>query len=117
MRVTSNFALSLILCAFAVGCSSGTATTPETSANNEKILAAVNGEPKVKDSYINDAGVLYVQVADDGTKRDGYAEYLCQLAKDNGGGVSIVRVMKVNTFNDPNKYNAYGVLLGESSCQ
>lgn len=117
MKAPFNFALPLILIAFATGCSSGTTTATETSANNEKILAAVNGEPKVKDSYINDAGVLYVQVADDGTRRDGYAEYLCQLAKDNGGGVSIVRVMQVNTFNDPNKYNAFGVLLGESSCQ
>lgn len=113
-----NLTIAVLFIAFALGCSSeATTTTTETSPANEEVLAAMMAEPKIKDAYINDANVLYVQVADDGTKRDGYAEYLCQVAKDKGVSLFKVRVMKVNTFNDPNRYNAYGVLLGETTCQ
>lgn len=84
--------------------------------SNEEVLAIVKEEPKVKDAVITEAGVLYAGVLDDGTRRDGYAEYLCQLLRDNGAIATRVKVVKANSHNDPNKDNAYGVLLGEAYC-
>ena len=80
-------------------------------------LDAVKKEPKVLDAYITEVGVLYVQVRDDGTKRNGYAEYLCQVLKDHHSSASRVKVVKANSQNDPDRDNAYGVLLGESWCR
>ena len=78
----------------------------------------IDNEPKVLDAYINDAGYLYVQVVDDGTNRNGYASYICQEARAVFPTVKVnmVRVMKVNTFNHPDKFNAYGIRLGEYRC-
>ncbi len=90
---------------------------PKAEKDNEKILGLVKSEPKVKDAVITDSDVLYVGVIDDGTKRDGYADYLCQVLKDNQSGIGRVKVVKLNSQNDPNKDNAYGVLLGESWCK
>lgn len=90
-----------------------TADMPE----NKVALKAILKEPKVKDATITDAGVLYVQVVDDGTNRNGYAEYLCSFLKKNYSSVNRVKVVKVNSQNDPSKDNAYGVLLGESWCK
>ncbi len=90
---------------------------PEQEKSNEKILEVVNAEPKVKDAVITDANVLYVGVIDDGTKRDGYAEYLCQVLKDNQSDISRVKVVRFNSHNDPDKDNAYGVQLGEAWCK
>lgn len=113
----AKFTFPLFSIAFAFACSSGSSESTSTdSSNNEAVLAAVKAEPKVKDATITDANVLYVGVVDDGTKRDGYADYLCQVAKEKGRDLFKVRVMKVNSFDDPNRYDAYGVLLGESSC-
>jgi len=88
---------------------------PKVSNSKEVILIKVQKEPKVLDAFINDAKVLYVSVRDDGTRRDGYAEYLCQLV--GGSVVKRVKVVKVNSQNDPERDNAYGVLLGESWCK
>lgn len=89
----------------------------EKTRTNEKLLRTIKAEPKVKDAVITDADVLYVGVQDDGTKRDGYAQYLCQVLKDNHSTVSRVKVVRAGSHNDPDKDNAYGVLLGESTCQ
>lgn len=37
---------------------------------------------------------LYVSVKDDGTKRDGFAQYLCLILKDHGISSVIIHVMK-----------------------
>ena len=83
----------------------------------DKALDAVIAEPKVKDAVITDADVLYASVLDDGTRRDGYAEYLCQLLGDYKTTVKRVKVVKYNSTNDPDRDNAYGVLLGEAMCE
>ncbi len=92
-------------------------SSTNTNTNNEKALIEIRKEKKVKEAIITEANVLYVSVADDGTRRDGYAEYLCQILKENGSNINWVKVTKVNSTNDPNRDNAYGVLLGESHCQ
>ena len=94
----------------------GAATNHGAAYNNDAALAAIKAEPKVKDAYITDVGVLYASVIDDGTRRDGYASYLCQVLKDNNSSAKRVKVVKLGSSNDPNRDNAYGVLLGESWC-
>jgi aspartokinase len=90
--------------------------TSTNNTNNDKALIEIRKEKKVKEAIITEANVLYVSVVDDGTRRDGYAEYLCQILKENGSNINWVKVTKVNSTNDPNRDNAYGVLLGESHC-
>lgn len=84
---------------------------------NEKALAAIRQEKKVAEAIISDANVLYVSVKDDGTRRNGYAEYLCQILKENHSKVNWVKITKVGSTNDPKRDNAYGVLLGECHCR
>jgi len=91
--------------------------TSTNNTNNDKALIEIRKEKKVKEAIITEANVLYVSVVDDGTRRDGYVEYLCQILKENGSNINWVKVTKVNSTNDPNRDNAYGVLLGESHCQ
>lgn len=88
-----------------------------SSDSNQSLLEMVRKEPKVKEAIITDANVLYVSVLDDGTKRDGYASYLCELVRETKSSVNRVKVVKVNSTNDPKRENSYGVLLGESWCE
>jgi len=83
--------------------------------SNSDILKLVKSEPKVRDATITSADVLYVSVVDDGTSRDGYASYICETIR--GGSVNHVKVVKFGSINDPNKDNAYGIVLGESYCK
>lgn len=92
-------------------------TGNEVSANgNNAALELIKQEPKVKEAIITDVNVLYVSVVDDGTNRDGYASYLCEILREKKAAAKRVKVVKVNSTNDPNRDNAYGVLLGESYC-
>jgi hypothetical protein len=87
------------------------------NASSDQALTEIRKEPKVKEAIITDANVLYVSVEDDGTKRDGYAEYLCQILKEHKSNINWVKITKVGSTKDPNRDNAYGVLLGEAHCQ
>lgn len=89
----------------------------KAGAENEVVLNKIKSEPKVKDAVITDSNILYVGVADDGTRRDGYAEYLCQVLKDINSDVYQVKVVRYGSHNSRDKDNAYGVLLGESRCR
>jgi hypothetical protein len=90
---------------------------PMDKVDNSKALEAVKAEPKVMEAIITDADVLYVSVIDDGTSRKGYAEYLCEVLKDYNTTVTRVKVVKAGSTDDPNKDNAYGILLGECNCE
>ncbi|MDF7817400.1 hypothetical protein P1X15_07335 [Runella sp. MFBS21] len=85
--------------------------------NKDKALTEIKKEPKVLDAVITESNVLYASVKDDGTRRDGYAEYLCQVLKDNGLTNVRVKIVKYNSSKDAKRDNAYGVLLGQSDCQ
>ena len=92
--------------------------TEETNPNgNTEALELIKKEPKVKEAIITDANILYVSVDDDGTKRDGYASYLCEILREKKAKARTVKVVRVNSTNDPNRDNAYGVLLGKSNCK
>jgi hypothetical protein len=92
------------------------ASTPTTSNHNE-LLAQVRKEPRIIEAIVTDANVLYVSVLDDGTRRDGYAAYLCEVLSDFNTDVDHVKVVKYNSHNDADRDNAYGILLGEYWCK
>lgn len=85
--------------------------------NNKLALEEIRKEAKVKEAIITDANVLYVTVEDDGTRRDGYAGYLCEVLNDHKATAKTVKVVKVNSSKDPDADNTYGVLLGEMNCE
>lgn len=107
-----------LLASFCISCGdSAPAEKPKDNANNKKALEEIRKEPKITEAFIDDANILYVSVADDGTKRDGYAQYLCATLKEHQATTKRVRVMKVGSIGAPDAHNAYGVLLGESKCE
>lgn len=55
------------------------------------------GEAQVKDVAFTEAGNLYVGVVDDGSSRDGYAQYLCEVVKDyaTGDGRVLIKIIDV----------------------
>lgn len=87
------------------------------SVDTEAVLKDIRKEQKVKEAIITDANVLYAAVIDDGTRRNGYADYLCQVLKEHNITNVRVKVVKFGSTNDPKRYNAYGILLGESWCK
>ncbi len=88
----------------------------QKAENIDAALEALKKEPKILDLTLTDANVLYISVKDDGTRRDGYAGYVCQVLDDHGVTGKRVKIIKHRSQNDPNKDNAYGVLLGEQWC-
>lgn len=85
--------------------------------DDKTIISVITKEPKVKEAIVSDAGVLYVSVLDDGTRRDGYAEYLTSVISDYNTNLKKVKVVKFGSTKDPNRDNDYGVLLGEADCK
>lgn len=85
---------------------------------NSSLLDEIKlNEPSAKEAIITPAGILYIAVLDNGTSRDGLAEYYCQLASDYHSTVRKVKIVRYGSTRDPNRDNAYGVLLGESQCR
>ncbi len=84
--------------------------------NNERALIEIRKEEKVKEAIITDANVVYVSVNDDGTRRDWYAEYICQLIEEFQWKVWMVKITEFWTTNSTNRDNAYGNLLWSSNC-
>ncbi len=111
-QLVTKLLIGFIIYSFAlISCSS---SPPSENPVNKSALAEIRKEPKVKEAIITDADVLYVSVEDDGTSRNGYALYLGQILLEHGATTKWIKVVKVNSMNDPNKDNAYGVLLGEA---
>jgi hypothetical protein len=101
--------------------SCGQLKTPEQkeaeSKANAALLVLVFKEPKVIDATVTPADVLYISVKSDGTNRNAYADYFCNLIKESKSKVRWVKIIEVGTSNAPNANNAYGILLGESHCE
>jgi hypothetical protein len=95
---------------FVMGCGSG------NTEENNLALEEIKTEPLVREALIVSGDILYASVIDDGTRRDGYAEYLCQILKEKGASISRVKITEVGTTKSPDRDNAYGVLLGEAHC-
>lgn len=112
-RIVSFIAIQISF--FILSC--GETTKHQGDPNNIKALEVIKKEIKVKDAIITDANVLYVSVEDDGTLRNGYAQYLCEILNENNATTAWVKIVKVNSSNDSESDNAYGVLLGEAHCE
>lgn len=68
-----------------------------SKAQLDSALAAVKAEPKVLDAAWNNTSMpsLLAGVADDGSSRKGYAEYLCMVLAEHGIKGGVIRVMDV----------------------
>jgi hypothetical protein len=115
MKINSKLYAFTIATLVFISC--GESIKPQDEPNNKLALEEIRKEPKVKEAIITDANVLYITVDDDGTNRDGYASYICEVLREKKAKTNWVKVVKVNSINDPSSDNAYGVLLGESNCE
>jgi hypothetical protein len=79
----------------------------------EKLKNLMKDEPKVKDYVLTDVNYFYASVTDDGTNRNGYAEYLYYTLKSEGIIINKVIIVKYGSQKDPKRDNAYGIKLGE----
>lgn len=70
-------------------------------------------EPKVKDATWATDENLYVGVISDGTRRDGYAEYLCSIAGDHGLKPELIKIIDIVKVNRTGKF----VELGKAYCR
>jgi hypothetical protein len=98
----------------------GTGAQPETDQAVQKALALLKAEPKVKDVlYQPNAAVRWsVGIFDDGTNRNGYAEYLCLTLKDAGVDqkgtiVRVVDMAKIAQGGVPGRETS----LGSMNCE
>lgn len=109
----------LVLYAFnQVKLSEGIKTLPDYQVeSNYKLMDKVKQERKVIEAFVTSANVLYVSVISDGTRRDGYASYLCDLISPYTPKVSRVKVVEHGTTKHKDRDNAYGILLGECWCK
>jgi len=89
---------------------------PVDNSKNELFLTIVKKEPKVKDAVITDILFLYASVVDDQTNRNGYADYMCQLAKDNGANITKVKIVD-NMDVIAQKSQSNWRVLGEAWCK
>jgi hypothetical protein len=115
MKIQSKIYALVITAILFTNC--GESVKPQDKPNNKSALEEIRKEPKVKEAIITDANVLYISVEDDGTNRNGYASYICEILREKQATTNWVKIVKVNSTNDPNSDNAYGVLLGESHCE
>lgn len=105
---------------FALSPSSPSSSPATPAPTAEQIAAAVDvvkAEALVLDAVYTDAEVLYASMKSDGTRRDGYAEYLCGLLSEHGITASRVKIVEAFTQKHPERDNAFGVLMGEAVCR
>jgi len=62
----------------------------------EKAIKLVKKEKKIIDARWSMAGILWVSMKDDGSRRDGYAEYLCMVL--NNAGKPKGRIIVISIF-------------------
>lgn len=68
-------------------------------------------EPKVKDFTWMSEKNIYVGVVDDGSKRDGFAQYLCIKSGDFGVGVELVKIVDISAVISSGKFKVLGKAL------
>ncbi len=71
---------------------------PEPTAQERAAIAKISAEPKVKDVFFDkDAAVEWnVGILDDGTLRNGYGMYICELIKEAGAQTAETKVRLVD---------------------
>jgi len=116
-RLLIIIAVILLVIYLFEGSNDSTLSGTKSSQGNEDALKEIRKEAKVKEAFITEPGVLYASVLDDGTNRNGYASYLCEILREKNAKATRVKVVRANSTKDPKRDNAYGVLLGESWCK
>lgn len=85
--------------------------------NYDKVvkLFQSNAEPTAKDAVWTQKDIFKVGVIDDGTNRNGYAQYVCEVLYDEGfkGRQVWVQVIDIIKLNNSGKW----VKLGEARCR
>lgn len=101
---------ALLLAAAATG-----AQAQATGAQKQAVLAYLKSgaEPRVKDATWTSDRMLKVGVLDDGTPRDGYAQYLCEELASRGVKGASVQVIDIAKLVRTDKW----VKLGEAHCR
>lgn len=102
--------LLLVLLTFITACS-GKSDIPE-SKKQEAVQYFKTQEQQILDSTWTGGSTLAVGVYNDGTKRDGYALYVCQKLADMGIHNVRVRVIDFQRLIHDNKW----INLGTASC-
>ena len=116
-----NKSIILLALVMLVGCGSpseqGKATSEKAviSENQQKALEHFKTQEKqVKDAMWS-KGILKLGVLDDGSNRNGFAEYACQILKDDYKITepTIVEVLDIAKLSSTNKE----VMLGKATCK
>lgn len=83
----------------------------QTAAQQSFAKRLAQDEPAIKDARWMNASNLYVGVMDNGTRRDGYATYVCNDAKP--AGAKMVKVIDIAKLKQTGKF----VELGQAWCK
>ena len=99
----------------ACGQSADNKWTPDTTHLEVQNLFKGDDEPTAKDALWTNKGIFKVGVIDDGTRRDGYAEYVCTVLYDYGfsGKQVWVQIIDIVKLSNSGKW----VKLGEARCK
>lgn len=94
MKSAYIYAIAISLCLVII---QGHAGTYSDQHEKVKTYFLGNDEPTAKDAVWTDKGVFKVGVLNDGSSRDGYAGYVCQVLIDHGfkGRGVLVRVIDI----------------------
>ncbi|WP_151792027.1 hypothetical protein [Acinetobacter soli] len=114
-----NKLMITIVCAFLLlGCSNSKDKKMDEyiESKHQKIVEYIKeNEITVKDVVWSNTKTLSVGVIDDGTNRDGYAQYICEIVSSGGlSGFNImVKVIDIQKLKQTDKW----VTIGKSNCK
>ena len=91
------------------------ATSLAASASSESLLSYLKSskEPTIKDAMWMNPQSLYIGVIDNQGNRNGFASYVCGIAKDHGVTPSLVKVVDIAKVKATGKF----VELGRANCK
>jgi len=80
-----------------------------------RLRAEIMSGDTAKDFMITDSGAVYVGVLDNGSDRDGYARYVCEVAKGNasGSGSRLIKIIDIAAVSRGDGFKE----LGSHRCQ
>jgi len=87
-----------------------------------KALQLLKQEKKVLDAWwrMPSRNILFIAMRPDGTRKDGFAEYVCMLLADTGapkGKLKIVEVHDPATFQAYKEHTGSGSSMGMAACR
>lgn len=95
----------------------GTSFAASYGPQNDKVVRIFQGsdEPTAKDAVWTAKDIFKVGVIDDGSRRDGYAKYVCEVLNEEGfGGKGVwVQIIDIIKLTRSDKW----VKLGEAHCR